>query len=166
MQLPPVHPILVNFTAALVPVSVISDLIGRAMRKSSLNAVGWWTMVYAAVVTPFTALAGWLWLRSMPPMDVPEMSFHKFLGTELAVVFAVLAWWRWRAYRSGQTPSRVYLVVAVLAVAALVVQGHVGGTMSFSSSDTSIPTPARGHGDPSENPQGTLQWQDHIDVKG
>jgi hypothetical protein len=40
-------------------------------------------LFYAAVVSPFTALAGWLWLRQMGGMDVPEMAIHKWLGTAL-----------------------------------------------------------------------------------
>jgi uncharacterized membrane protein len=65
IALPPLHPILVNFTAALVPASVMSDLLGRVLGRPTLSATGWWTMFYAAAITPFTALAGWWWLRSM-----------------------------------------------------------------------------------------------------
>ncbi|HUZ07075.1 MAG TPA: hypothetical protein VMV89_06255, partial [Candidatus Paceibacterota bacterium] len=35
------HPILVNFTAALVPVSVASDFIGRFCKAESLRSTGW-----------------------------------------------------------------------------------------------------------------------------
>jgi uncharacterized membrane protein len=31
-QMPPLHPILVNFTAALVPASLLSDVLGRLFR--------------------------------------------------------------------------------------------------------------------------------------
>src|SRR4051812_9647620 len=52
------HPILVNFTAALVPVSVGSDILGRIFGKQTLRDTGWWTCCFAAVITPFTAIAG------------------------------------------------------------------------------------------------------------
>jgi hypothetical protein len=32
-----VHPILVNFTAALIPVSVVSDILGRALARQTLR---------------------------------------------------------------------------------------------------------------------------------
>jgi hypothetical protein len=32
-----VHPILVNFTAALIPVSVVSDILGRILAKETLR---------------------------------------------------------------------------------------------------------------------------------
>src|SRR5438067_802217 len=81
---PPLHPILVNFTAALLPASFLSDLLGVVLRKEALKSAGWWTLLYAATVTPVTAVAGWLWMRSMGDMDHSEMSVHKWLGTALA----------------------------------------------------------------------------------
>ena len=80
MTLPPVHPILVNFTAALVPVSLASDVMGRLLRKPTLVAAGWWTLFYATLATPLTVLAGWYWLRQMSDMDHPEMAIHKWRG--------------------------------------------------------------------------------------
>jgi uncharacterized membrane protein len=73
----PLHPILVNFTAALLPVSLLSDLLGRLLKRDTLLHAGWWTLLFAAAVTPLTALAGWLWLRDMPEMDHGEMALHK-----------------------------------------------------------------------------------------
>ena len=49
------HPILVNFTAALVPVSVGSDLLCRSFKREPLRQTGWWTLLYATAITPFTA---------------------------------------------------------------------------------------------------------------
>ena len=54
------HPILVNFTAALIPVSVASDIIGRFLKNESLRSTAWWTLFYATLITPFTAITGWL----------------------------------------------------------------------------------------------------------
>jgi uncharacterized membrane protein len=56
------HPILVNFTAALVPVSVASDFLGWLVEADSLRQTAWWTLFYTTVVTPFTAITGWLFV--------------------------------------------------------------------------------------------------------
>lgn len=177
-QLPPLHPILVNFTAALVPLSLFSDVLGRLLRKPSLTSAGWWMLLYAAAVTPFTALAGWLWLRQMGGMDIPAMAIHKWLGTALAVVFSVLVFWRWRIHRrDGAAPGALYMICAAVVVAALTFQGHLGGSMSFASDDmdagghmTSLSPP--GHSSSTTLPHGSgtepgraLQWRDHIDLK-
>src|SRR5438045_2678361 len=36
LELPLLHPILVHFTAALVPASLVSDVLGRLLRRQSL----------------------------------------------------------------------------------------------------------------------------------
>ena len=66
-----IHPILVNFTAALIPASVVSDVFGKVLRKQSLTHAAWWMLVYAAAITPFTVLAGWYWKRSVEAMLPP-----------------------------------------------------------------------------------------------
>ena len=130
-QLPPLHPLLVNFTAALIPTSVVSDWVGRFSRRESLQAAAWWTMLYAAVITPFTAAAGWWWrVGGDHPAD-SAMLWHQWLGTSMAVAAVALGFWRWRLRRQARPPGAAYLAAATLAVAALAVQADIGARMSF-----------------------------------
>ena len=130
-ELPPLHPVLVNFTAALIPVSVLSDWLGWWLKRDALQTVGRWTMLYAALVTPLTAGAGWLWLIQGDHPASWQMPWHQWLGTALAAVVAALGVWRWRAGRPGRQPGLPYLLTATLATGVLVVQGDLGGQMSF-----------------------------------
>jgi uncharacterized membrane protein len=52
-----IHPILVNFTAARIPVSLVSDLLGRNLARQMRRATDWWTLCFAAIIPPFTAIA-------------------------------------------------------------------------------------------------------------
>jgi uncharacterized membrane protein len=127
-----VHPILVNFTAAMIPASVFSDLSGRLLRLESLRHAGWWTLLYAALVTPFTALSGWFWKRSIEAaLSADVIAVHQWLGIWLAFAFPVLLVWRWRFHKRGESPGIAYFVTAVLTLLALMYQGHVGGSMAF-----------------------------------
>jgi uncharacterized membrane protein len=125
-----VHPILVDFTAALVPVSIGSDLLERACGRKSFRVVGWWTLLYAACVTPLTALTGWLfWMKD--DVGVTGMTIHKWLGTAFVILIPALALWRAKFWRTDRRPSVLYLVVAVLLLGALTYQGHLGGAQVF-----------------------------------
>lgn len=127
-----IHPMLVNFTAALVPVSVGSDILGWIFRKQSLRDTGWWTLCFAAVITPFTAIAGLLfWMKD--DVGVPGMNIHKWLGISLAAFLVGFALWRWWFFMRNRRPNVFYLLVALAVVGALVYQGHLGGDQSFGS---------------------------------
>ena len=125
------HPILVNFTAALVPVSVASDFIGRLFQRESLRGTGWWTLFYATIITPFTAITGWLFWMS-DDNGVAGMTIHKWLGSGLAVLLFVLFAWRWRFQKKQQWPTLAYFFLGAIFVAALAYQGHLGGEQVFS----------------------------------
>ena len=137
LPLPPfswhhLHPILVNYTTALVPASIGSDLLGRVLRRETLSRAAWWMLLYAALVTPFTALLGWLWMKSMedgPPDQI--MLIHQWLGVSLAAIFIILASWRGVLYVDGKSPGIPYFLLSMMVIAALIYQGHLGGSMSF-----------------------------------
>lgn len=184
------HPILVNFTAALIPVSIFSDIAARLLRRESLRTTAWWTLCFAACLTPLTAAAGWLfWMTD--DNGVKAMTLHKWLGTSLAALFVALAVWRGFIYRRGQWPGAIYLLLGLILVAATAYQGHLGGDQSFGSmSDTQpqadMPAPhdhskmrggdtmgdsdshkdQRMHDSSTTAPASdTIHWHDHIDLK-
>lgn len=126
------HPILVNFTAALVPVSVASDLLAVWFKKISLRDAAWWALLYATIITPFTALTGWFfWMKD--DNGVWGMTVHKWLGTALALLLLGLFWGRWQFYRQNQWVSPLYLLFGFVFILLLVIQGYLGGTQVFSS---------------------------------
>jgi plastocyanin/uncharacterized membrane protein len=127
-----IHPILVNFTAALLPLAFFSDLLGRLLRRSSLHKAAWWLTLYAAIITPLTAAAGWWWRHSAGSSLPPRLiTVHAWLGSFAALAFLALAAWRWQLHKSGSSPSWSYLSAAFILVLALVYQGSLGGRMVF-----------------------------------
>ena len=126
------HPILVNFTAALMPASVFSDILGRLLRRESLNQTAWWTLLYATAITPCTGLAGWFWKRSIEAALPPDIIvIHQWLGISLAVALIILTIWRGTLYKHGKNPGTAYFILATLILATLMYQGHLGGSMTF-----------------------------------
>jgi len=127
-----VHPILVNFTAALLPTSFASDVLGRVFRKRSLHDAAYWMLLFATAITPFTAVAGFLWKRSLgEALPAAAIQTHQWLGISLAAVFIALALWRRDIYSLSEAPGYFYLLLAFCAVFALIYQGTLGGAMVF-----------------------------------
>jgi uncharacterized membrane protein len=127
-----IHPMLINFTSALVPASVASDIAGRALSKPALNSAAWWMLVYAAAITPLTGLSGWWWKQKLGntlPRDL--ITEHLWLGVGLAVAFIVMLLWRRSSYRNNQAPGWLYFAFAAVVIVALMVQGALGGAMVF-----------------------------------
>src|SRR5947209_8120656 len=82
------HPILVNFTAALLPLALLSDLLGLWLKRSSLHAAASWMVLYAAIITPLTGLAGWWWKSQSAGTLPPDLiTVHQWLGMSLVVGF-------------------------------------------------------------------------------
>jgi uncharacterized membrane protein len=127
------HPVLVNFTAGLIPTSFAFDALGAIVKKDSLGIAAWWTLLAAATVTPLTVAAGWWWLLGDPEAHTGhwQMLYHQWLGTSAAVLLIGLALWRGRLYRRGARPGWAYAIAALLFFAALFVQGDLGASMSF-----------------------------------
>ena len=126
------HPILVNFTAALLPLALLSDVLGRTLRRRSLYDAAWWMVLYAAAITPLTVAAGWWWRHAAGPnLPARQVAVHQWLGTAAAVGFLVLATWRWRIQQREVPPTAAYLAYTAILVLALVYQGSLGGAMVF-----------------------------------
>ncbi len=131
-----IHPILVNFTAALIPASVGSDLLGKVLRRQSFSHAAWWMLFYAALITPLTALTGWLCKNSLDTAAAPpdEIIFlHQWIGSSLAAAFIILAIWRGRLHLRGEAPNIAYFLLASVVLVLLMYQGSLGGLMVFGS---------------------------------
>jgi uncharacterized membrane protein len=128
-----VHPVLVHFTTALLPVSLVCDLGGKYLGRESLTSAGWWTLLFGAVGTPLTALTGWLWMSDVESSGFNDhnLSTHEWLGITLVAGFVITAVWRWRAFKLASKPGITYLAFAALVVVMLLYQGYLGGKMTL-----------------------------------
>lgn len=138
LEIPVLHPLLVHFPVALMPVSVGCDVLGRFTRRASLAHAAWWTLLFATLASPLTAASGWSWLNDMDGMSGTTIAVHKWLGTALPVLLIALTIWRYRLHAKELATPVVYLAAASGVLLAMIVQGHLGATMTFGSSESQI----------------------------
>jgi uncharacterized membrane protein len=140
--MPPVHPIFVNFTAALIPVSLASDVLGRLRKAASLRDTAFWTLLAGTVATPITIAAGWYWAGQMDQIDWHTdtvMKVHAWLGSAMGALLLALVGWRFVEFRRQRHPTWAYIGLLMLTVGALVAQGHLGGVHAFGDGDAEAP---------------------------
>lgn len=105
IELAPLHPIILHFPVALLPMAALFDLLGRLTKRPTLAHTAFFTLLAAAVESPFSVLSGWLWLNEMGEMPHLEMRIHQWLGTAIPVLLIPFAPWRYRIHVRKEAPS-------------------------------------------------------------
>ena len=135
MSLPPIHPALVHFPIAFVLLSVITDVLGRAAGNERLRAVGYWSLVAAALGGALTIGFGYYDMRraALSHQTHELVHLHLRIGWTLAAALVLLLLWRWRFWRRpGTRLSIPYLVCGSLVLLLTLFQGWFGGEMVYS----------------------------------
>ena len=119
------HPILVHFPIAFFPAALFTAIVGR--RRPSFARPVQFLVVAGGVVAPVAALLGWLDAGWEWSGDDALLAAHRWLGTAVGALGAVLALWAWRRPDSDRSPAML-AGLAVITV-AVVVQGWFGGAL-------------------------------------
>jgi uncharacterized membrane protein len=129
MKLHEVHPALVHFPLALLPLSIGADLLGRLTGSDSLLDLGRRTMPLAAASGLVAGAAG-LMAQNEVEADGDSLAMlktHRTLNLGLVAVAGAMA-----AYRSQrERPSVAYLLAGLVGSVAMTYSAYLGGTMVY-----------------------------------
>jgi uncharacterized membrane protein len=128
------HSALNDLPVVLLLASVVCDVLGNALKRESLQAAGFWTLVGAAGGAVLALITG---LRAEESIEHGGsvhlvMERHETLAIVVTALLVILAAWRiWRRGRFGPQERPVYLSVAAVGALAVVWTAHIGGTMVY-----------------------------------
>jgi uncharacterized membrane protein len=129
MKLHEVHPALVHFPLALLPLSIGADLLGRVTGNEALRDLGRTTMPLAAVSGLVAGAAG-LMAQTEVEADGRAMEMlktHRTLNLGLVAIAGAMS-----AYRSRtEKPGVGYLAMGLAGCAAMTYSAYLGGAMVY-----------------------------------
>jgi len=139
-----IHAVLNDLAPVLLPVSVLCDLLGAFLKRESLKAAGFWTLMLGVLGTGAAIISGLVAEDATPHGAEAHalMETHETLAFIVLGLFAILA--VWRLVRKGvwnEKEQPIALTAGVIGVALIVVTGMFGGKLVFDHG-VGIPTPA------------------------
>ncbi len=129
VRLHEVHPALVHFPIALLPLTVAADAAGSITRDHRLSWLGRWGMVASAASAAIAGIAG-LIAQEEVSVDGPSMDTlitHRNLNLAVVALTSALAVRRLGQRRAGAA----YLVTAGAALGGLLYRGYLGGKVVY-----------------------------------
>jgi len=130
MRLSEVHPALVHFPIALLPVAVGADALGLMRGSRELHAVGRVGIVLAACSAALAGVFGFI-AQETVELDRearPILQTHRTLNVVGLGVVTAMAIHRVARKR----PSRGYLIAGLAAVATVSISAYLGGKLVYS----------------------------------
>jgi len=139
-----IHAALNDLPPALLPLAVLFDLLGAFLKRESLKAAGFWTLM-AGVLGTGAAIVTGLLAEDATPHGLEAhaiMETHETLAFIVLGLFGILA--IWRLLRRGvwnEKEQPIALTAGVIGVALVVVTAMFGGKLVFDHG-VGIQTPA------------------------
>ena len=129
MRLQEVHPALVHFPLALLPLSIGADLLGRATGSKALTDLGRRTMPLAAASGLVAGVAGIMAQTEVNAEGeaLEMLQTHRTLNLGLVGVAAAMAAYRART----EKPGLGYLLAGLVGLAVLDYSAYLGGSMVY-----------------------------------
>jgi len=120
------HPFAVHFPIALIPISWLALIIARR-RGDTIDLIRAF-IIFAGAAAAVAAMLGWLDAGFALADRDPIQGVHRWIGTGLGLVGAVIAVWAWRRMSSVNSRAMVWTLGFMTFV--LLIQGWFGGAIT------------------------------------
>lgn len=149
----PLHPILVMFPTALLPILLFLDALLWWTGDAAFWTAGFWVAIAGLAMTFLAVAAGIPDMMAIPDEHRAHRTavFHAIVGTTILIVFAASVWARWNAGTDRALLAGIIDGVGVLLVslqgwlgAELVYRHHIGVRNAAEGADPVTLTTAKG----------------------
>ncbi|MBU2124984.1 MAG: hypothetical protein KJ679_03085 [Alphaproteobacteria bacterium] len=124
------HPAAVHFPIALFLVAALLEIAALTLRRPVLTQ-GTRVIIALAAISALAAVAlGWL-AMGMPGNDDVTHTYHRWLGTAIAVL-GLLSWWAKEHWvrKPGRRRELVYIGMLTVTASAVLVNALLGGMLT------------------------------------
>jgi len=126
-----IHPLLTDFPAALLPVSVGLSLASQ--RWPNLRQSAWVTLILGTAGAILAFISGDATAEALSAPLQAVVQPHQILAILTTLAFLGLAIWRWQAQRKGKEVigTLPFTLISVVGLVLLIITGMYGGSLVF-----------------------------------
>ncbi|RYY00468.1 MAG: DUF2231 domain-containing protein [Gammaproteobacteria bacterium] len=130
----PVHPLLIHFPTALLPMDLGLSVLYYTTDNASFYQAGAYCLWAGAALGLVAAVTGLIDFIAIPRTDKTAVAlalYHGFLNGSLILIFAVIAYKSWQSFPLPFLPGIKGLVIKSVLVVALFVGNYLGGRLIY-----------------------------------
>ena len=131
---PTLHAAINDLPPALLPVAIIFDLLGAALKRESLKAAGFWCLITGVLGGLLAIGSGLMAEDRVAHGDVSHaiMETHETFAIVTAVLFGLLALWRIvRRAPLGKQEQTAFTTAGIIGIGLVVFTAKPGGKLVF-----------------------------------
>ena len=133
-NIPPIHPMFVHFTIALLSAGLLCEILARIIKTESLKNVAWWNLLLGFFAIIGTVITGLIDEESVPHTgEVHEIvEIHETLGLTALGIFILLFLLR-TLIRVDilKKYTTIAIIVWIIGVTVIFTGGFFGGKMVY-----------------------------------
>lgn len=130
----PVHPLLIHFPTALLPMDLGLTALFQYTGDPSYYQAGVYCLVAGAAVGILAMVTGLVDLLSIPRSDKQALAlalYHGFVNGLLIFIFAVFAYKAWQVFPTPVLAGTYGLLIKGILVIALFIGNYLGGRLIY-----------------------------------
>jgi uncharacterized membrane protein len=130
----PVHPLLIHFPTALLPMDLVMSVLYLQTENESYYHAGFYCLCGAAITGIIAMIAGLLDLYNVPKSDTKALTvalYHGFINGLIILTFAIIALKCWQKFPSAYFADKTGVIVKAILVFVLFIGNYLGGRLIY-----------------------------------